>query len=111
MAHTPEPWEVDRTRDYVRHDCVRHNGLVVCMFHGKPSDQNADNQDLIAAAPELLAEHREWARLLGRFIVEALQGSYDGIDELVKSIGPSILEYHNGEPCFGSTAIAKAEGK
>ena len=59
----------------------------------------------LAAAPDLLAEHKDWSKLLGHIIMEALQGNYDCLTE-VKTELP--ITYINGIPHIESAAIQKA---
>lgn len=60
----------------------------------------------IASAPELLEEHKEWAKITGRIIVEALQGHYEYLKVVAAN---SRIIYENGEPLISSDIIAKAE--
>jgi len=54
--HTPGPWTIDDTREYLDKACVRHNGIVVCSFLDRCgfAKEGKANARLIAAAPDLL---------------------------------------------------------
>ena len=57
MKHTKGPWETDFTKDYFKYNCVRKNGVTICLFSDfNPKDQveTQANAQLIAVAPELL---------------------------------------------------------
>lgn len=65
------------------------------------------NAKLIAAAPELLDEHKDWAATFGRALVAALQGDYEDVNRLARELK---LEWKtDGTPRLKSDAIAKAE--
>lgn len=65
---TDAPWVIDRTGEYTRQPCIRHNGIVLCFLPGERNaaglvreedrqrTQATDlaNARLLAAAPELL---------------------------------------------------------
>ena len=74
-------------------------------FINKNIKTSTANAKLIAAAPDLLEEHRDWSKLLGHIIVEALQGNYDCLTE-VKTELP--ITYINGTARIESAAIKKA---
>ena len=66
------------------------------------------NARLIASAPDLLEEHKHWAKIQGRIIVEALQGEFEYLKVIAQT---ARIEYINGEPYLKSEAINKSEGK
>ena len=93
--HTPIPWKCIGQIIVGGHP-LEH----ICRWDGRPS-----NADLIVAAPDLLEEHKEWSELLGFIVIEALQGQYDCLKEIMTEL-PII--YINGSPRIKSMAIVKA---
>lgn len=73
---------------------------------GETKEEADANAHLIASAPELLDEHKAWAKNIGSAFAKALQGDYEEIDILAKN---TELDFTTGEPCLKSEAIAKAE--
>ena len=59
----------------------------------------------LAAAPNLLDEHKDWSKLLGNIVIEALQGNYDCLKEVMTEL-PII--YIDGSPRIESNPIKKA---
>lgn len=66
------------------------------------------NARLIAAAPDLLEEHKRWSEEFGAALVEALQGDYSLIDRLARELK---FDFPGGCPAIRSAAIAKAQGE
>jgi hypothetical protein len=62
----------------------------------------------LSAAPDLLEEHKQWAKILGHIFVMGLQKDYEALEIYAKNIK---IEFVDGEPSLKSEAIAKAEGK
>ena len=62
--------------------------------------------DLDTSAPELLEEHKYWAKIQGRIIVEALQGEFEYLKVIAQT---AQIDYINGEPYLKSEAITKVE--
>jgi hypothetical protein len=83
---TPRPWHVETnalegtddvgftilSNDEIVCDLYQHAGACLLRF-----DNDEANARLIAAAPDMLADHQENARVLG-FLVNELQGRIDG---------------------------------
>lgn len=88
MEHTPMPW------------IIKGQDIYICTWSGRTA-----NAKLIAAAPDLLEEHKEWANRFGTACILSLQGDYSAFDEIARNY---IIEFHNGEPHLKSQAIAKA---
>jgi hypothetical protein len=74
----------------------------------RPDDEVEANAHLIAAAPELLGEHRAWAQMFGEALVLVMQGDYSKVDELAKV---ARIHFPHGSPELVSEAILKAEGR
>jgi hypothetical protein len=66
------------------------------------------NAQLIATAPELLEEHKVWAKNIGEALIRVLQKDYSLIDILAKTTN---IDFTSGEPVLRSEAIDKAEGR
>ena len=66
------------------------------------------NARLIAAAPDLLAEHKQWAGAFAEAMIAVLQEDFTTIKALAKTMP---LDFVDGHPVIVSAAIAKAEGK
>lgn len=113
-AHTAGPWDTELAEVYAVRDS--QGGRIAILTHltgphgclGRRSGAEvAANCRLIAAAPDLLAEHQEWARMLGEAFTLALQEDYSKVDELARLMR---LSFSSGEPRLHSAAIAKATG-
>ena len=109
------PWEMENRKNE-RGDIVGINiasdNFIICKLPDGASTEGGfafpdqlSNAKLITAAPDLLAEHKDWSKLLGHIIMEALQGNYDCLTE-VKTELP--ITYINGIPHIESAAIQKA---
>ena len=103
--HTPGPWA---RMEYPQNDMVLGaDGLLVANCgNDLLVNQVCPNARLIAAAPELLHEHKQWASVFGSALADALQGNYRRIDDLAHGVGIRMV---NGEPTMASAAITKAE--
>lgn len=86
--HTPGPWECGAGNDYyVRADAYPKTfphhfkgddlGDYLAYVGNRTNDFGAANATLIAAAPDMLADHQENARLLA-LVIQDLQGRVDG---------------------------------
>ena len=69
----------------------------------KPADEIERLQNINA---KLLEEHKHWAKIQGRIIVEGLQGDFKYLRVIAQT---ARIEYINGEPYLKSEAIEKAE--
>ncbi len=134
MKHTPEPWEYGFD-EYGGYDCCSAGYIIlsaeqhICTidvgdYEGKsnhiPNEAAEANAERIVscvnacaginpeAVPELLAEHRQWARDFGVAIVELLQGNTLSLAELATQYR---LVVKDGGPFLESAAIAKATGE
>lgn len=116
--HTPGPWEAKQIPQIThlgargpRHfEIVKNKTRIASVWdnsliHGTEVDFNAR---LIAIAPELFEEHKDWAKILGHIIVKALQKDYEYLGIIAKHLP---IEYRDGEPRVKSQAIFKAEGE
>jgi hypothetical protein len=108
---TPGPWTVgddDRNSQVV----IEGPEFSICACHhhcvGSIEVEMRANAHLIAAAPDLLGEHRAWAQMFGEALVLAMQGDYSKVDELANV---ARLHFPDGSPELVSEAIAKAEGQ
>ena len=63
---------------------------------------------LHAAAPDLLAEHEEWAHVFGRALLGSMQGDDSEWQHLAHTWG---VRFQDGSPVLKSAAIAKAKGE
>lgn len=113
MRHTPRPWKwYWKINDGLEADCGIYSeytyGQAVSICRApryEKEEQWEANARLIASAPELLEEHKRWAKILGHIIVTFLQGNYEALNIYSKM----KIEYKDGEPWLKSEAIAKAE--
>jgi hypothetical protein len=102
-AHTPGPWTVDNGVNIIRNGTQPTGLFQVASCHdfttrqidGSREEREA-NARLIAAAPELLAQCKEFVRLL-----QDVPRPADTV--LAAKLGKAFVE--------GMTAIAKAEGR
>ena len=111
MKYTQGKWEVSRRIDegYRVHTVSGGRADAIAdLDEWQTKEETEANANLIAAAPGLLEEHKQWAKILGHIIVRALQGDYEALDTYAKCIP---IEFVNGEPWAKSEAIAKAEGR
>ena len=85
MAHTPLPWTIER-RDRVGYTTITighedaERACMVCEVGNELRQENVDNANLIAAAPDLLAVCEELLYLLESYQDEArfyLKGHYN----------------------------------
>jgi hypothetical protein len=58
--------------------------------YGISEEEARANARLFIAAPEIYQEHSLWAHVLGRVLIEALQGNYDYLNSLAKTIPSPI---------------------
>lgn len=108
MKHTPGPWKVSNSRRQVGKRAP--NGSLNLLADTTNScfyDEDKANALLITSAPDLLREHKDWSKILGRIIVGALQKDYEYLGIVANH---AIIEYRDGEPFLKSEAISKAEG-
>lgn len=67
------------------------------------------NAHLIAAAPDLYAEHKEWAEKFGAAMMAVMQEDFQPIIDLAMHMP---FDFHDsGEPTLRSQALAKARGE
>ena len=83
---------------------IRGDGWNIARIW-QSAPNHAEDARLIAACPDLLAEHEEWAKLFGNFVVRALQGD---TREMVEFAREAKIDYIDGEPVLHSEAIKKA---
>src|SRR5687767_4365005 len=111
IRHSETPWVMSRRNSYgfdvfvssdARHDVA---GRLIAAVNDSYGTGEADAH-LIAAAPELLGEHRAWAEMFGEALSLVLQGDYSKVDALACAVR---FEFPNGAPVLKSEAIAKAE--
>lgn len=110
MKHTKGPWKIEVFDPAYKKSKPIHiyGGIFeIAQAIGEDIETRSANAHLIAAGPDLLEEHKRWAKILGHIIVSHLQGSHETLDvyQYMK------IEYRDGEPCLKSETIAKAEGR
>ncbi len=110
-AHTPVPWEAFKPTRGPERFLIRTPGAnrrhiaEVPLSYDLIRDGNTEgNARLIAAAPDLLAEHQAWARAFGAALLLAMQGDYSEVDRL----GRGLVTFQDGKPVLRSEAIARA---
>ena len=96
--HTPGPWAW-RAAEFTECELVSANGVVILTATGADGDENDD--DLIAAAPDLLEALQ---RLIAAHDAHSTLHAEDG-DDVAR-----MIEWAAAEDAARS-AIAKAEGK
>ena len=99
--HTPGPWQYNERTVSKQ---ISNHALSIADCYGKNEEAQA-NAKLIAAAPDLLEEHKDWSKLLGHIVVEALQGKYDCLKEVMTEL---TIIYIDCVPHIESAAIKKA---
>lgn len=117
--HTPGPWDwtwdgegqpgrVAKTLPCEPVEDCGYDSVCIALTYDQRGrfDQRA-NAQLIAAAPELLEEHQQWAEWFGEALVLALQSDYSKVDELARTFR---LSFATGSAVIKSDAIAKATG-
>jgi hypothetical protein len=105
---TPGPWEVEgEGQDVVGILSVGDNHYIAKLSGWEHTRQDA-NAHLIAASPDLLEEHRAWARDFGTALLLFLQGDHSAIDTLAHDM---IIDQDSDGPILRSPAINKAEGR
>lgn len=97
--HTPGPWRAAKNLVF-----AQLPDMKIYLINEAEDEANAR---LIAACPELLEEHKAWARDFGMALLLFLQGDHSAIDNLARDM---IIDRDNDGPVLRSTAIAKAEG-
>jgi hypothetical protein len=109
--HTPGPWEVGET-DGLWITGPDREEPVICDLVPRDADcyteEDEANARLIAAAPDLLEEHTEWAAILGAALLLTLQGDYSEVDRLARDMR---IHFPDGAPALVSSVIARAEGR
>ena len=114
--HTPGPWYISEVENgYAFISANEHVRLARVVWQieddevcGECSPSCEANAHLIAAAPELLEEHKEWASLIGRVYLMIRQGRSEEAADLI--VEAEVIDYQSGEPVAVSDAITKAEG-
>jgi hypothetical protein len=109
MKYTSGPWKLNKLRYYgTTYEISTLDGKAICDLWAVDvgEEQREANVHLIASCPDLLEEHKQWARIQGRIIVEALQGNFEYLKVIAQT---AQIEYVNGKPFLKSEAIAKAE--
>jgi hypothetical protein len=104
MKHTPGPWTIEYSE---LHQCFVvspvDSAYVISGMVGI-----AANARLIAAAPDLKAEHEEWGRRFASALLAALQDDLTEIKDLARTLD---IRASTVGPYIHSPAIAKAEGE
>ena len=105
--HTPGPWLFTGIKGvlYIVSEYNPYAFIARVMFTPGLGKQCYKNGQLMAAAPDLLDEHKDWSKLLGNIVIEALQGNYDCLKEVMTEL-PII--YIDGSPRIESNPIKKA---
>lgn len=72
--HTPGPWKHTTPQGAFGHEIIGPDGHLICKMQHHPDEQKqaADDADLIAAAPDLLAALETIANQCGPFTVHGL---------------------------------------
>ena len=105
MKHTPGPWII---KENEKHETpsIYAGWRHIARLKDQSNGELYGNAHLIAAAPNLLEEHKQWAKILGHIFVMALQGDYEALQTYAKVMK---IEFRDGEPSLKSEAIAKIE--
>lgn len=115
----PGPWGIGTSSRHGVH-CVDavdpKDGLLfeVCEVWGidentEETERSWANARLIAAAPDLLGEHEEWAALIGSVYVMIQQGDAEGALSIIHE--SEVIDFSKGAPFAVSPAIVKATGE
>jgi hypothetical protein len=118
--HTPGPWNAEiketvgnKESGYMdRYWVLSNEGgyqqhpWILCELPDFPSRTGKANAHLIAAAPDLLEEHRRWSEDFGEALVRALQGDYSRVDTLARELH---FTFRGGVARIRSAAINRAE--
>jgi len=106
---TPGPWQVEDGSLPINVETV--SGACICDVweFAVGDDEPAANAHLIAAAPDMYAEHKQWAEQFGHALMAVMQEDYSPITELAMQMP---FDFHEGgSSTLRSAALAKAEGK
>lgn len=117
--HTPGPWRLFDGRSSSKggqqlvfgpfDPAKQANPHIAWVNQNTPAFKEfTPNARLIAAAPDLLAEHEEWAQVFGRALMQSMQGDDSEWQHLVHTWRVRI---QGGSPVLESAAIAKAKGE
>ncbi len=104
MEHTKGPWKV-MDRAILSDKLNAYGNWIIAECNRELTDEDTANLTLVAACPDLLEEHKAWAKITGRILVEALQGNFEYLKVVAMQ---SKIVYQDGEPYLKSEAIAKA---
>lgn len=109
---TPGPWHYDGyDNDVGPHDGSLWEWWSVCNDAVEVAQVKNGIEDahLIAASYDLLLEHHEWAKEIGKVYMAVIQGDMVEARAIIEDMAE--ISFATGEPVAHSPAIAKALGE
>lgn len=111
---TPGPWFYRKSQSCVGtvdNSDTQSYGMMLTVAHIDEYDhsQYEETARLIAASYDLLIEHHEWAKEIGKVYMAVIQGDMVEAKTILEDM--IKISFATGEPVAESPAIAKALGE